>query len=95
MTPHPLPAEFVTWLTGYIQSAQYTNIIRLHRGLILRWTLWADGLQANAIPGYDRCPPASRSGFPAGWHIGTFRQIAKDALRSDTRRTAHKRPCVA
>ena len=80
-----LPSAFIDFLTGYMRSSKFTTVTRLHRGLILRWILWADGNPANAIPGYTTCPPAGRNGFPAGWTIQNFRQIHRDLISPDLR----------
>ena len=95
--PDILPSKFVDFLTEAFLRQSTPSVRRLHRGLILRWTLWGDGLTANAIPGYDRCPPAGRNGFPAGWTLANFRAIARDAAAPEISnlRTAHKRPALA
>jgi hypothetical protein len=79
-TATPLPADFVAYLRGYIKSPHFTSVRRFHRGMILRWTLWSDGIQSNAIPGYATCPPAGRDGLPAGWSYRTFSDIAREAI---------------
>jgi hypothetical protein len=91
MQPHHLPAEFVTWLRGYIASAQYTSAVRLHRGLILRWLLWQEGNETNALPGYATPPPATATGFPAGWTVRNLRDIARETL-AEPARTGHRAP---
>ena len=92
-----LPRKFVEFLTEAFLRQSTPSVRRLHRGLILRWILWGDGLTANAIPGYDRCPPAGRNGFPAGWTLANFRAIAREAAAPEISelRTAHKRPALA
>jgi hypothetical protein len=77
---NPLPAEFVSYLTAYISSPRFTSVRRMHRGFILRWVLWQDGHEGNAIPGYATCPPAGRNDMPAGWTYENFRDIARDAV---------------
>jgi len=90
-TASPLPPEFVAWLKGYVQSKQFTNVRRMHRGLVFRWCLWRDGIQANALPGYAECPPESHNGLPAGWSLRTFSDIAREAIGTDTIRRARAR----
>lgn len=89
MKPDPLPPAFVAWLKGYILSQQFKSVRRLHRGLILRWTLWQDGVPGNALPGYDRCPHAGPNDQPLGWSYQKFHAIAREAhgcpLRSGLR----------
>ena len=91
----PLPAAFVAYLASYCRSAQFTTPRRLHRGLILRWTLWQDGHESNALPGYATCPPAGRGDFPAGWTLRNITDIAKEAIGQEVisaRLTAAARP---
>ena len=80
MKPDPLPAAFVAWLRGYILSQHFTSVRRLHRGLILRWTLWQDGNPGNALPGYDSPPPAGPNGIPLGWSYQKFHAIARETI---------------
>lgn len=91
MKQDPLPAPFVAWLRSYAASAQFTSFTRLHRGLVLRWCLWRDGIPANALPGYATCPPATTSGFPAGWSAGNLRDICREAIGTQAIHTARRR----
>lgn len=78
-----LPPAFVKFVINCILSGKFPTATSLHRSIILRWTLWYDGHEANAIPGYDQCPPPATSfGFPAGWTLRNFRKIYRDTFRS-------------
>ena len=90
MKPDPLPAEFVAWLTGCIRSARFRNSRSLFRGLVLRWTLWGDGVTSNALPGYATCPPAAGRGLPAGWSYQVINDIAREAIGTDRIHSARK-----
>jgi hypothetical protein len=87
----PLPIPFVEFLKTYVNHAQFTNVRRLHRGLILRWVLWQDGHADNALPGYETCPPAGRNGLPAGWSLRKFSDIAREAIGTQTVHIARRR----
>jgi hypothetical protein len=91
MKTDPLPAAFVSWLKGYILSQHFTSVRRLHRGLILRWTLWQDGNPGNAIPGYDRCPPAGLNDQPLGWSYQKFQAIARETIGTPVIHATRKR----
>lgn len=92
MKKDPMPVEFISYLRGYILSRHFRSVRATFRGFILRWHLWADGIQANALPGYATCPPADpRTGFPAGWTMRKFNDIAREAFGTDVIRTARRR----
>ncbi len=81
MKKDPLPAPFVAWLRQLVLKDRSHNVRRIHRWIIIRWCLWTDGIQSNAIPGYDAPPPADeRTGFPAGWSIQKFTAIARETI---------------
>ena len=80
MKKDPLPAAFVAFLKSYILSSHFTSVRRLHRGLILRWTLWMDGHSGNALPGYAAPPAAGPNGLPIGWSYQKFHAIARETI---------------
>jgi hypothetical protein len=90
MKSDPLPPDFVTYLRRFAVSDKFTNPRRLYRMLILRWILWSDGIQENAIPGYATPPPPTKSGNPAGWTLRNFSDIAREAIGSNTIRKARR-----
>lgn len=91
MKSNPLPTPFVDYLRSLILSGRFTNIRRLHRGLILRWALWRDGVGENAIPGYSACPPAGRNDLPAGSSYRNFQDIAREAIGTPAIHATRKR----
>lgn len=91
MKKDPLPAEFVAWLRSYVLSNQFTTVRRMHRGLILRWGFWLDGVSSNKLPGYTECPKPTPSGQPAGWSYQKFNAIARETIGTERIHTARKR----
>lgn len=92
MKPDPLPAEFVAYIRELLLRDRTHNIRRIHRWLIIRRTLWSDGIPANAIPGYTTCPPADeRTGYPAGWTYRKFSDIAREAIGTQRIHAARQR----
>lgn len=86
-----LPPEFVAWVRAYVLSAQFTTVRRLHRGLILRWGFWLDGIPQNALPGYTTPPKPGPNGLPLGWSFHAFNDIAREAIGTTRIHTARKR----
>ncbi len=91
MKKDPLPAEFVAWLKAYVLSSQFTTVRRLHRGLIIRWGFWLDGVETNKLPGYATCPKPTLSGYPAGWSYQKFHAIAREAIGTTAVHAARSR----
>ena len=83
LTPKParliMPAATQAWLIGYIGTLQHPNPRRIRAGLIFRNILWAEGIESNAIPGYDRPPRDCGTGAPRGWSLQSFRALAQVA----------------
>lgn len=72
-----LPAEFVSYVLGLLENSSSHQAA--WRFLILRWTLWGDGIAGNEIPGYRTPPPAhGKTGIPYGWTSMNLRRLAPD-----------------
>ena len=85
MRKDPLPAEFAAYIRNLFLRDPRHNIRRIHRWIIIRWCLWADGIEANAMPGYATCPPEDpRTGFPAGWSVRNFSDLCREAIGTAT-----------
>ncbi len=95
MKPDPLPAAFVAWLKDYILSQHFTSVRRMHRGLVIRWSLWRDGNPDNALPGYETCPPAGSNDQPIGWSYQKFNAIARETISTTAIHIARKRAATS
>ncbi len=81
MRKDPLPTEFVAYIQRLASDPRVQDPRRIFRGLLIRWCLWRDGENSNALPGYSTPPPEDkRTGFPAGWSQQKFAAIAKEAI---------------
>ena len=47
-----LPSETAAYIAELYATGRFKNPTRLWRGLILRWALWHDGHDGNALPGW-------------------------------------------
>jgi hypothetical protein len=93
MHKDPLPAEFVAFIRTLSTAQDLRDPRRMFRGLVIRWCLWRDGVESNALPGYSAPPPQDEStGFPIGWSQQKIAAIVKETIGTaaihQTRRAA-------
>lgn len=67
-----LPHEFIQFWKGLVESND-RKAKPVHARLVLQWKRWRNGDLTQAIPGYDRCPPAAAgSRIPRGWNYSNL-----------------------
>lgn len=88
MRKNELPPAFRHFV-GRLLSDERMSVRHVYRFLIIRWTLWSDGIAGNGVPGYDSPPPAGKGDKPAGWSEKAFAACKPDtSLRIGKRKVA-------
>ena len=80
-----LPTPTQQYIIRLFCGQSKVNARYLWQWLLLRWTLWQDGCESNAIPGYDAPPPDCGKGYPDGWTYAAFCRLAKIAASQQAR----------
>ena len=74
-----LPERFKSWVAGIYDAHQRDNddAMEVWRKVLDAWNIWQAGRNpADAIPGYETCPPAMpATGYPLGWSYDGIRKL--------------------
>ena len=69
-----------TFIAHLVIGGRFSSAKKLHRALILSWELWSEGIQEEAIPGFEVCPPDAGKGYPRGMSYYSINKIFRSLI---------------
>jgi len=91
-TTRTLPPAFRNYIRQlHLQNQRSTTGREVHRIIIERWSAWRRTADPQyGIPGYSAPPPATRTGYPAGWSVDNIYRLRPDPYALATVRQGTK-----